>query len=61
MDAEERFRNCLIRDCQGHIDRMPLTFVVLQIDEDTPADALAHIKAALNRAAAEFAAQHLVN
>jgi hypothetical protein len=42
-------------------DAVPLTLVVLQIDETTSAEAMAQIRAALLRVAYQIASQELIN
>jgi hypothetical protein len=42
-------------------EEIPLSIVVLEIDQCTPAEALAHIKAALKRAAMVIATQYPPN
>ena len=42
-------------------EEIPVSIVVLEIDQSTPAEALAHIRAALKRAAMAIAAQYPPN
>jgi hypothetical protein len=57
MDADAPTENWPI--CGS--EEIPLSIVVLEIDQCTPAETLAHIKAALKRAAMMIATQYPPN